>query len=732
MADLDTAVVAGQDNHPGLHTEERAEVNRIRSRLAAVEAGRGVAVLGELADPSMLPASGVELGQGYTIAGDLWVWTDTGWEDAGTIQGPPGPQGERGPTGPTGVRGPIGPAGPTGAEGPQGPQGPQGLQGQGLTIKGTVATAGDLPASGNTVGDGYVVGTDLYVWQPNASWLNVGPISQGPEGPRGPQGVKGDQGPAGPAGPQGDPGPQGIPGDPAPATTDASLLTSGTLAAARLPMIPAAKVPDLSDTYASTAAVNGKVSKGVLAYNVMDYGAVGDGATNDAPAIQAAINAAYGARGGVVIFPQARIYACSAELVIRTGVILALNGSTIKRQHNGYTILGGDRGGAYSGYNGMRNWAILNGTIDANGAIYTSKASTLCMGHNNNVLIHRVTFKDAANSHAIELNASTHVAVLDCEFLGFYNGNADTFSEAIQLDSANSGGFSAFGNYDGTPCKFISIERNRTGLSGTAGINQAHPRGVGGHGGYVGSSHQNITVRGNYFTGHTSYAIRPFNWQNVVIEGNVADGPGGMLANTIAGGAGGAGETNTSFRVVNNIFNTTDYGIYFNGDAAGGFKDVLIQGNRCTGATVGMASAASGIYVNESVRVKIIGNQVERFTEQGIWLLDVQDAVVDENTVFDVDNNGIFLSGGNKDVRCCNNYVQQVGRASTNVYNHIRVSGGNDRLIFMGNQCLRASSGAQAAVSFYSSSVQTGVVRVGNQWADGVSDASSAPKVSAE
>lgn len=53
-----------------------------------------------------------------------------------------------------------------GPTGPQGPQGPTGPQGTGINMKGTVATVADLPATGNTVGDGYVVLANghVYVW----------------------------------------------------------------------------------------------------------------------------------------------------------------------------------------------------------------------------------------------------------------------------------------------------------------------------------------------------------------------------------------------------------------------------------------------------------------------------------------------------------------------------------------------------------------------------------------
>ena len=68
-------------------------------------------------------------------------------------------------------------------------------------------------------GDCYLVGTNLYWWDPETgSYVDAGSW-QGPEGPQGPVGPKGDTGPAGPQGEKGDtgePGPQGIQGEQGP------------------------------------------------------------------------------------------------------------------------------------------------------------------------------------------------------------------------------------------------------------------------------------------------------------------------------------------------------------------------------------------------------------------------------------------------------------------------------------------------------------------------------------
>jgi hypothetical protein len=106
------------------------------------------------------------------------------------------------------------------ARGARGPQGTAGPAGTGITILGQYNTLSALQSAHptGTVGQGYLVGTNLYIWDLNSnSWINVGPI-QGPQGStgttgsQGPIGATGPQGPAGATGPKGDTGATGATG----------------------------------------------------------------------------------------------------------------------------------------------------------------------------------------------------------------------------------------------------------------------------------------------------------------------------------------------------------------------------------------------------------------------------------------------------------------------------------------------------------------------------------------
>jgi hypothetical protein len=94
------------------------------------DVGTGVKIDGSVAAQADLPAT-ANTGDAYLIGGDLWVWTNGAWADAGPVQGPKGDKGD------------------TGAQGIQGIQGIQGLPGTPGTAAVTVhSTAFSLGGNG--------------------------------------------------------------------------------------------------------------------------------------------------------------------------------------------------------------------------------------------------------------------------------------------------------------------------------------------------------------------------------------------------------------------------------------------------------------------------------------------------------------------------------------------------------------------------------------------------------
>lgn len=140
--------------------------------------GSGVSILGTYSSVQLLESDNPigNVGDGYLVEGDLYVWSDLNqeWANAGPIQGPVGATGPVGPTGaPSTVAGPTGATGATGPEGgPTGPTGPEGLTGP------TGPTGADSTVTGPTG-------------------------SPGDTGPTGPTGAEGPTGPTGPTGSEG-------------------------------------------------------------------------------------------------------------------------------------------------------------------------------------------------------------------------------------------------------------------------------------------------------------------------------------------------------------------------------------------------------------------------------------------------------------------------------------------------------------------------------------------------
>lgn len=83
------------------------------------------------------------------------------------------------------------------------------LKGEGLNVLGSYTSEEELLTNHpvGSMGDSYIVNTDLYIWDElNLKWVNVGPF-QGPKGETGEQGLQGN---VGEQGPQGETGSSGV------------------------------------------------------------------------------------------------------------------------------------------------------------------------------------------------------------------------------------------------------------------------------------------------------------------------------------------------------------------------------------------------------------------------------------------------------------------------------------------------------------------------------------------
>lgn len=217
----------------------------------------------------------------------------------GGATGPTGPTGPAGTgsTGPTGPTGSIGPTGPgVGATGPTGPTGPSGAGPTGPT--GTSGPTGPTGTAGPT-------GPGVGATGPTGPTGATGAGGTGPTGPTGANGIDGPTGPTGATGPAGG-GPTGPTG---PASTVAGPTgptgSSGTAGA-------------VGPTGPTGASGGGGSSFWV---NVADYGAVGNGSTDDTSAFQSAINS-LGAAGGTVIIPDGFRCRIASNLTVKPNVTL--------------------------------------------------------------------------------------------------------------------------------------------------------------------------------------------------------------------------------------------------------------------------------------------------------------------------------------------------------------------------------------------------------------------------
>jgi hypothetical protein len=265
----------------------------------------------------------------------------SGYSGSG-ISGYSGRSGFSGANGVSGTSGYSGYSG-SGISGYSGFSGYSGAVGASIAIKGTVATVANLPSSGNLKNDAYVVTADshLYVWTGSA-WSDAGQFTgtsgfsgfsgfsgysgkSGFSGYSGINGTNGASGFSGAAGASGFSGYSGINGLSGVSGFSGQVGGSGISGYSGFSGYSGSGVSGYSGKsgFSGISGFSGYsgASASSLFVSIKDFGAVGNGTTNDTTAIQNALNS-LGTAGGSVYVPNNYRCLVSGSLTIPKNVSL--------------------------------------------------------------------------------------------------------------------------------------------------------------------------------------------------------------------------------------------------------------------------------------------------------------------------------------------------------------------------------------------------------------------------
>ena len=235
-------------------------------------------------------------------------------------------------------------------------------------------------------------------------------------------------------------------------------------------------------------------------------------------------------KGGTLILKKGTYKISNTLYVAANTHIILKNGAVLKKEtktgrsdmpaaSSMFQFINGDKAkkeGAYGKHNGEKNISI---TGKGNAQINLAYADMgekdvigIIMGHNTNVKLKNITFKNMRYGHMIEMDACKNVTIAGCTFTGFQPSGKYN-KEAINLDTPDKkrNGFkSVWSKKDGTPNENVTIK---------SCVFKNLEAGVGTHR-YTGNKyHKNVTIKDCTFE-KVQTAVRVLNWKNALITKN--------------------------------------------------------------------------------------------------------------------------------------------------------------------------------------------------------------------
>lgn len=202
--------------------------------------------------------------------------------------------------------------------------------------------------------------------------------------------------------------------------------------------------------------INGNYLPTPGAVNVKDFGAKGDGTTNDATAIQSALDS-LSTSGGIIFFPKGT-YLLTSSIVFYSNQTLWFENATLLQGAAINNLLISKCASDVTGYNGTHDCLIYGATFD--GGSYETNNTLAGIVHSKNIIFQNCTFKNAYGTwHNLEINSSYNCKVINCDFEGSRKTSENGCM--IQVDSINSSSTWPWdgnrGQIDNTVSKHIEI-----------------------------------------------------------------------------------------------------------------------------------------------------------------------------------------------------------------------------------------------------------------------------------
>lgn len=283
--------------------------------------------------------------------------------------------------------------------------------------------------------------------------------------------------------------------------------------------------------------------------DVRDFGAAGNGTTDDTAAVQAAVDAIGARGGGILYFPPGDYYLHNQVWLVDNMTITG-SGATLVKKTGAYSYA------CFVASSGeTKGYGAGPSNITAHGLKFkgefktaTKAGRSLCafaMHHSEDVLVYDCEFIETSwGGHRFDLQGCRRVTIRDCVFHGF-DKNSETrlwYNEDIQLDNSTRGGgsFAEPGTqcFDGLPCTDILVDGNRwleyVGPDGTL-----HPAAnpIGTHSAVADYYHKRIRFTNNYvgpglsdLTSYVNGRLHFLVWDDALIAGNTFDGGGVEMA----------------------------------------------------------------------------------------------------------------------------------------------------------------------------------------------------------